>query len=889
MAGTDTTEPTSAHWTPARISFRLALVLILVAMLLTPIWSVVFPPLLDYPNHLARSFVLAHLNDSSFTFSKFYRADWGAYPYLGMDATLALLDRLFPIETAGRVFLSLCALALPAAGWFFLQQINPGDDATALWTLLIASNVFFLEGFLNFDLSLAVGFVALGLWLRWLANQSFARWIAALFVFTILYFAHLLGFGIAGLIMVAYLALDRRPIRLWIWSGALALPSLFFYLHSSRVGLSVNKIIFHGLDDKLDSLGAILHGYLPMLDWISLAAVALWFMAAWWRNPEFKWNGKWLAIAIFLFALFWAIPWMWGEGSDLDIRVLPVLFVAILATARVGRRARWLAVIPLLLFTARAVTVTRHFIDAQPDLAGLARSFDYVPRGALVLPIVEGDQDPIERPFTHFWAYGVIRRGWFSPYLMDAPGQTPMRIIYDAYTPDGFWNLGYDDPLDWAQVQNDYDYVWAYDVSKFSAALAGIGEKVYSYGPLVVYHVRKSSKETPRKSPRKKAMTSPWTVLLRSVLIAFLRRSGGAMVRRLAFAFMLISIFGFASQHTAAQQASGGTWRFIASGDSRNCGDVVMPGIAETAKKNQVAFYWHLGDLRATYTVDEDILHQPEYLSRPPTMDEYQNTEWQDYIDSQIAPFGSIPFFLGIGNHELIAPKTREGFLLQFADWLDSPVLRMQRLKDHPDDHVLRTYFHWIDRGVAFYFLDNASNEQLDGTQLVWFESVLEKDLANSAVKTIVVGMHKALPESISKGHSMNESPTGTESGRRVYADLLRAQNDKNKFVYVLASHSHYYMDGIFNTDYWKKNGGVLPGWIVGTAGAFRYVLPPGSSDAHGALVNTYGSILGTVQPNGEISFQFEKLEEKDIPAPVTSRYGKDFVHWCFAENSQVK
>jgi hypothetical protein len=149
--------------------------------------------------------------------------------------------------------------------------------------------------------------------------------------------------------------------------------------------------------------------------------------------------------------------------------------------------------------------------------------------------------------------------------------------------------------------------------------------------------------------------------------------------------------------------------------------------------------------------------------------------------------------------------------------------------------------------------------------------------------------MHKALPESISAGHSMNESPTGTESGRRVYADLLRAQNDSHKRVYVLASHSHYYMDGIFNTEYWKHNGGVLPGWIVGTAGAVRYALPPNTSDAHGALVNVYGSLVGTVQPSGEISFEFDKLEEKDIPETVTARYGHDFVHWCFAENSQAK
>ena len=361
------------------------------------------------------------------------------------------------------------------------------------------------------------------------------------------------------------------------------------------------------------------------------------------------------------------------------------------------------------------------------------------------------------------------------------------------------------------------------------------------------------------------------------------------MVRRLILAIALASLSVLAAQRGDTQQTASGTWHFVASGDSRNCGDVVMPGIAETAKKNQAAFYWHLGDLRATYTVDEDILHQPEYLARPPTMDEYLNIEWQDYIDSQIAPFGSIPFFVGIGNHEVIPPKTREGFLLQFADWLNSPVLRAQRMLDHPEDHILRTYFHWIDRGVAFYYLDNASGEQFDGTQLAWFETVLEKDLANSSVKTIVVGMHKALSESISRGHSMNESPTGTDSGRRVYIDLLRAQNLRHKYVYVLQSHSHYYMDGIFNTDYWRQNGGVLPGWIVGTAGAQRYALPPGTSDAHGAASNVYGSVLATVKPSGEISFEFEKLEENDIPAAVTSRYGRDFVHWCFAENTQIR
>src|SRR5882672_2273759 len=52
-------------------------------------------------------------------------------------------------------------------------------------------------------------------------------------------------------------------------------------------------------------------------------------------------------------------------------------------------------------------------------------------------------------------------------------------------------------------------------------------------------------------------------------------------------------------------------WSFVVSGDSRNCGNVVMPAIAAGAEKNGAVFYWHLGDLRAIYTTDEDYQHEP--------------------------------------------------------------------------------------------------------------------------------------------------------------------------------------------------------------------------------------------------------------------------------------
>lgn len=330
-------------------------------------------------------------------------------------------------------------------------------------------------------------------------------------------------------------------------------------------------------------------------------------------------------------------------------------------------------------------------------------------------------------------------------------------------------------------------------------------------------------------------------------------------------------------------------FRFAVSGDSRNCGDVVMPAIAAGAARDGAAFYWHMGDLRALYDFDADITKRADRVATGKTISitEYQNIAWPDFIENQVAPFGKMPVYIGIGNHELVPPKTRQDFIIQFADWLASPVLRDQRLKDDPRDHKLKTYFHWIQNGTDFIYLDNASNDQFDTAQMKWFEGVIKRAAADPAVRSLVVGMHAVLPESLAAGHSMNDWPMGTESGRRVYSDLLNFQKQAGKNVYLLASHSHFLMSNVFNTAYWREHGGVLPGWIVGTAGAFRYKLPPDISQAAEARTNIYGYLFGTAKPDGTIQFEFREVKEQDVPQAVVNKMGSALVHDCFVNNHE--
>ncbi|WP_347262001.1 hypothetical protein [Rudaea sp.] len=369
---------------------------------------------------------------------------------------------------------------------------------------------------------------------------------------------------------------------------------------------------------------------------------------------------------------------------------------------------------------------------------------------------------------------------------------------------------------------------------------------------------------------------------------------------RLGISATLLSLFsasGCAQQHaqTVKKNNPSGTWSFAVSGDSRNCGNIVMPAIAADVRKQNAAFYWHLGDLRAIYKVDEDYASEQRFkaFSPPPSINDYLHTAWNDFSQHQVQPFGDMPFFLGIGNHETIAPKTRDQFLIEFQPLLSRPELNEQRKADTTllagMDRGLapRTYYHWIEHGVDFINLDNATNDAFDVAQVAWFNAVVDADIANSKVSAIVVGMHESLPYSLSDSHSMCGSTSGRESGLKAYAKLVEAQS-KHKHVYVLSSHSHYYLAHIYDTPHWRdpqNGGGVLPGWVVGTAGAERYPLPAGVEPGNDAKEHVYGYLLGTVERNGEIRFAFHELNEAELQATRGPDYLPETVSFCVAKN----
>ncbi len=90
---------------------------LLAAVLVLPLLATGIPPLVDYPNHLARFAVLTAAGADP-ALDRLFTVHWAFYPNLATDLLVPPLARLMPLEAAGRVMVAChCGARIrPGAG-----------------------------------------------------------------------------------------------------------------------------------------------------------------------------------------------------------------------------------------------------------------------------------------------------------------------------------------------------------------------------------------------------------------------------------------------------------------------------------------------------------------------------------------------------------------------------------------------------------------------------------------------------------------------------------------------------------------------------------------------------------------------------------------------------
>ena len=447
-------------------------------------------PLFDYPNHLARMHVLVDLSRSE-DLQRFYAIDWRPVPNLAMDAIVPALAGIMPLTWAGKVFV-LATLLLLAGGAAALHRVLFGGwSAWPCLAFLLLYSRTLLWGFVNYLFGLGLGLVAFALWValgrRSRALQLAVGTLAALALF----FAHLLAFGLYGVLVAGYetgLVLRRRPAPRraaadLILAGMPFLPALAI-LFLANPGTTGGGVRFGRIDRKLDLLFSVFDNYHRPFDVVCFAVVALALLMAFWRG--------WVRLApamaapLALLALVYlAMPSQLATASGADHRI-PLLLGLVLfagsewATPRPAVQRAFLAG-ALALFLLRLGMLVASWQASDRVYAGLLPALDQIPRGSRVAVAYPPEALNSEAtPLTHFPTLAILRRDAFVPTLFTAPTQQPValrppyREMADRLPPERLWSafVAGAAPLEAPEraVLADYDYIVFVGRRPFSVA-----------------------------------------------------------------------------------------------------------------------------------------------------------------------------------------------------------------------------------------------------------------------------------------------------------------------------------------------------------------------------------------------------------------------------------
>ena len=453
------------------------------------------PPLVDLLGHMGRYRVELDLDTSPFL-GRYYDFRWSPIGNLGVDLLVLPLGHWLGLEPA----VKLIVLAIPpltVAGFLWVaREVHHRLPPTALFAIPFAYSHPFMFGFANFALSMALAFLAFGLWLRLARLERFGL-RAMLFVpiSVLVYFTHTYGWGTLGLLCFSAEAVRQHDRGIgWIAAGlraalhasVMALPIVFAIVWRNQGGVTYG---WFNLSLKLNWLISVLRDRWRWFDLAALAIVLVLIVEAR-RRKDLTFSRNLAFSSLVLVAAFLIIPWTVFSSAYADMRLIPyALAVALLAIRmRDGmdrRAAGWFAAAGLAFVVIRLAGTTASLALASNDQQAKLAALDSVPMGSRVVSLVGVPCGgwPLMRD-THLGAMTIVRREGFSNDEWSTGGQNLLSLRYRAAGPfgadpsqivrpvacsiDGVWSI--EDALR-LLPRDRFDYLWLVEAPPFDPRL----------------------------------------------------------------------------------------------------------------------------------------------------------------------------------------------------------------------------------------------------------------------------------------------------------------------------------------------------------------------------------------------------------------------------------
>jgi hypothetical protein len=404
------------------------------------------PPLVDLLGHMGRYRVELDIGRSPWL-ADYYGFHWAAIGNLGVDILVIPLGKLIGLEAAVKLIV-LMIPPLTVAGFFWVAfEVHGRVPPTAFFAVPFAYCHPFLFGFVNFALSMALAFLAFGLWLR-LGRLGRIRERCWLFVpiSVLIFFCHTYGWGALGLLCFSAEAVRQHDRGVgWLRAGlhaalqasVMALPILVMLIWRSETHGGMTGDWFNW-EAKWRWFEMSFRDRWKVWDIASLAVcVAVLLFAAVSRRLTFSRNLAFTGLV--LLAGYLILPRVIFGSAYADMRLIPYVvavgLLAIRSRGDMGRRlGGTLALLGIAFVVLRIGSTTASLGIAANEQNQRLEALDRVPMGARVATLVGdpcGEFWPLPRD-SHLGAMVIVRRQGFSNDQWVMEGVNLLDLRYSA-------------------------------------------------------------------------------------------------------------------------------------------------------------------------------------------------------------------------------------------------------------------------------------------------------------------------------------------------------------------------------------------------------------------------------------------------------------------------
>lgn len=402
-------------------------------------------PLSDYPNHVARMHIIAHLSDSV-DLAKFYAVKWEFIPNLAMDILVPLMMPTLSAESASLVFAAI-SMFLMASGAIVLHRKLYGRwSLLPFASFLLLYNRHFLWGFLNYLFSVGLGLWLMAAHIHFRSRKPAFRFVLFSMLSVALLISHLHAFASYAILVGGYeisLAWRNRGQTPWrdlaVSAAPFTLPVILFFLLSSTTDRA-GEIKWSTPLDKVYGLLDMVNNYSLPLDVATFVILAgLVTLGALTRRLSIHRDMR-LPLTL-LFIIYLCLPRLMfaSFGADRRLLVMVALAAAAAFDVRIDMlRARTTLVVGIaLLFIVRIAVIGMNWVEAQRVYQPILSAIEQLPKGARVAVICGGDNFPYlaNPPLDHVANMAVIARDAFLNTLFAEPGKQVLRVVYGSTTP----------------------------------------------------------------------------------------------------------------------------------------------------------------------------------------------------------------------------------------------------------------------------------------------------------------------------------------------------------------------------------------------------------------------------------------------------------------------